>query len=119
MTPAELGIFLSDIPSKLIEAQRQLEVAINAYGDAADLEAKTEYEYRVAKSATIQILRGEGVQVGVCLDIANGDTAALKQSVMSAEGQKNKCKFLIEGMKERIFTLRYLGKSINENKRDL
>ena len=109
----------ANIPQLLYDAQKALETAIEAFGEAGNLEAQTEVAYRKAKAEVIKRLRDEKVPVGLAVELAAGETADLKGASMSAEAQKRKSAFLVDGMRERIYTLRRLGQSVDKNMQHL
>ena len=115
----DLSALYANLPASMVDAQKMLEASIQAYGDAVDVEAQAEYEYRTKKAEVIRRLREEKMPVGMAVDLAQGETADLKRSVMQAEGAKKKCAYLIDGYRERLFNLRHIGNSISKNNTNL
>jgi len=108
----DIAALYANIPEKLIDCQVLLEKTIKAYGDAADQEAVTTLLYRKKKGEVIEELIRSKMPVTVVLEIARGKCAEEKQALMLATSAKNRLQKLIDGYRERLFTLRHLGRGI-------
>ena len=107
----ELTNFYAKIPEKLVEAQGKLEESIKSFGTASELYTETFIEYRKLKGEVVKRLKGEGVQVSIIAEIAQGETAEAKGKMLNAEAQKKKTIMLYDAYRERLFTLRSMNRS--------
>jgi hypothetical protein len=98
--------------ANLRTAQILYEQAIEAYGQAIDLEAEATQNYRLAKLAHLQTAKDEGYPASARAEVAKLKSHAEEAEKIKAEGQKNKCKFLVEAYKERCFNIRHLGNKL-------
>lgn len=110
MAEFDLAAFYTEIPQRLVDSQRLLERTITAYGEAADEEAMATLNYRKKKGEIIDGLLGAKMPATVILEVARGRCAEEKRDLLLATSKKNKLHKLIEGYRERIFTLRHMGR---------
>jgi len=98
----------------LAQAQADLEVAIEAYGQATDEYAEAETRLRVARADTIKTLRSQGMAATLILDLAKGATATFKEEAIKAEGRIKKASHLIRSIEHRINSVKFIGRRTDE-----
>jgi len=98
----------------LAQAQADLEVAIEAYGQATDEYAEAETRLRVARADTIKTLRSQGMAATLILDLAKGATATFKEEAIKAEGRIKKSSHLIRSIEHRINSVKFIGRRTDE-----
>jgi hypothetical protein len=100
----------ANLDQTLINASANLESAIGAYAEFADLHATATIKYKQAKAEVYKRLNEEKKPVTLIKELAGGETANLKGELLKLEAKKNECKMLINAFEHRINTLKFIGK---------
>ena len=106
------GIFLANAPENLVKAQKLLEGYIKAFAKMSDIEAEYQRKYREKRSMLLKTAREASIQVSILSEYVKGDCAEEKEKCMKAFARKKKYQYMIDAMKERIFSIRHLSRSI-------
>ena len=108
----DTSMFLANSPEKLLKAHTLLEAYIKDFAEKADTEAEMLVKYRQKVSSGLKTAREASIPVTIMVDQVKGDCAREKADYMKATAEKKKAQYNIESMKERIYSIRHLNKSI-------
>ena len=109
-----LVTFLSTAHRSLQKAQIQMEKAIEAYGEACDLRAAAEEAYRKNRATAMIRLKKQGIAVSMLDKLAEGEVADQKAECLKLDGYKEHARMRIEAFKERINSIKWLGRKSEE-----
>ena len=99
-----------EIPGMLLRAQTQLEEAVEAFGLAADLEAETRAIYKCEKGKLMLKYKKEGMAVGLIEKVVDGELSIIEMDYEKSKGRKEKCRHLIDAIRERSYNIRHLSR---------
>lgn len=106
------GTFFANAPENLLKAQKLLEANIKAFARMCDIEAEYTRKYREKRSLLLKTAREASIQVSILSEYVKGDCAEEKEKCMKAFARKKKFQYMIEALKERIYSIRHLSRSI-------
>ena len=109
MSKFDSATFYANVGNKLLDAQRLLESYIETFHEACIVEAEMHIIYRKNRASSVKHERERGTPATLIADIVKGDVAEDKANYLKATAQKNKVKYYIDAMKERIFNIRHLS----------
>ena len=105
-------LFYSQVPDKLQGSHKLLEAHIEAFRDFAIKEADMLQKYREKRSQCVKQALKDGYTATSASDVAKGDSAADKAEWLKAVGDKQQCKYNIQAVQDRIYTIRHLSSQI-------
>ena len=106
------ALFYSQAPEKLQGSHALLEARIKEYAQLADAEADLLQAYREKRSALLRESLKSGTPVTIAGDIARGECAKEKAAWAKALAKKQQCRYAIDAVTNRIYTIRHLSSQI-------
>lgn len=112
-----LAVINAELPQMLLRTQTKLEDVIELYGDASDAFADATEAYRHDLGVAVEGLRAVTPKIPATLirDLAAGSVAKQKGDMVRTEGYQKKAAHQVRAMQERLNTLKFLGKKLNEH----
>lgn len=105
----DLGVIQSNVENMLLNALKQHEESVIAYGEAVDAYSIASAQYDTAYAQATNNLSREGEKATLIPIIAKGLVASEKQKMIKAEGNMKKMQMLSKGFIERSQGIKFIG----------
>jgi hypothetical protein len=106
------ALFYSQVPEKLQGSHKLLESYIKQYVELAEKEAEMLRIYRKKRTLCIKEALKDGYGATVASDIAKGGCAIEKENYVKALAVKQQCRYNIQAVQDRIYTIRHISSQI-------